>query len=50
MLGRVSLERLVDLTTPGPARLFGIAQKGARRCGDDGIPNNCRFKTAGNHP
>jgi dihydroorotase len=26
--GRLSLERLVDLTSAGPARLFGIAAKG----------------------
>ncbi len=33
--GRVSLERLVDLTSAGPARLFGIAQKGRVAVGYD---------------
>ena len=26
--GRMTLERFVDLTSAGPARLFGIARKG----------------------
>ena len=33
--GHVSLERLVDLTSAGPARLFGIAQKGRVAVGYD---------------
>ncbi|MFM8860689.1 MAG: dihydroorotase [Methylocystis sp.] len=33
--GRVSLTRLVDLTSAGPARLFGIAQKGRVAVGYD---------------
>ena len=33
--GRVSLARLVDLTSAGPARLFGIAQKGRVAVGYD---------------
>ena len=33
--GRVSLVRLVDLTSAGPARLFGIAQKGRVAVGYD---------------
>ncbi len=33
--GRISLARLVDLTSAGPARLFGIAQKGRVAVGYD---------------
>jgi dihydroorotase len=33
--GRLSLERLVDLTSAGPARLFGIAGKGRAAVGYD---------------
>jgi dihydroorotase len=33
--GRLSLARLVDLTSAGPARLFGIACKGRIACGYD---------------
>jgi dihydroorotase len=33
--GRLSLERLVDLTSAGPARLFGMAMKGRIAVGFD---------------
>jgi dihydroorotase len=33
--GRLSLERFVDMTSAGPARLFGIAGKGRIACGYD---------------
>jgi len=33
--GRLTLERLVDLTSTGPARVFGIAGKGRIACGYD---------------
>jgi len=33
--GRLSLERLVDLTSAGPQRLFGISAKGRIACGYD---------------
>src|SRR5262249_8941809 len=33
--GRLSLQRLVDLTSAGPARLFGIARKGRLAVGYD---------------
>ena len=33
--GRLSLERLVDLTATGPSRIFGIAGKGRIACGYD---------------
>ena len=33
--GRLSLQRLVDLTSAGPARLFGIARKGRIAVGYD---------------
>jgi dihydroorotase len=33
--GRFSLERLVDLTSAGPARVFGIANKGRIAAGYD---------------
>jgi dihydroorotase len=33
--GRLSLQRLVDLTSAGPARLFGIARKGRIAAGYD---------------
>ena len=33
--GRLSLERLVDMTSAGPARLFGIARKGRMAVGYD---------------
>jgi dihydroorotase len=33
--GRLSLERLVDLTSAGPQRLFGLAGKGRVACGYD---------------
>jgi dihydroorotase len=33
--GRLSLERLADLTSAGPARLFGIARKGRIAAGYD---------------
>ena len=33
--GRLSLERLVDLTSAGPQRLFGLANKGRVACGYD---------------
>jgi dihydroorotase len=33
--GRLSLARLVDLTSAGPSRLFGIARKGRIACGYD---------------
>jgi dihydroorotase len=33
--GRLSLARFVDLTSAGPARLFGIARKGRIACGFD---------------
>ncbi|CAN5285555.1 dihydroorotase [soil metagenome] len=33
--GRLSLERLVDLTSHGPARIFNIARKGRIACGYD---------------
>ena len=33
--GRLSLERLVDLTSAGPARIFGIAGKGRIAAGYD---------------
>jgi dihydroorotase len=33
--GRLSLERLVGLTSEGPARVFGIANKGALAMGCD---------------
>ena len=33
--GRLTLERLVDLTSAGPQRLFGIAGKGRIACGYD---------------
>lgn len=34
--GRLSLERLVDLTSAGPQRVFNIAGKGRLACGYDG--------------
>ena len=34
--GRLTLERFVDLTSAGPARVFGIAGKGRIACGYDG--------------
>jgi dihydroorotase len=33
--GRLSLERLIDLTSAGPARVFGIARKGRLAVGYD---------------
>jgi dihydroorotase len=33
--GRLTLERLVDLTSAGPQRLFGLAGKGRIACGYD---------------
>ncbi len=33
--GRLSLERLVDLTAAGPSRIFGLAGKGRIACGYD---------------
>jgi dihydroorotase len=33
--GRLSLERLVDLTSAGPQRLFGLVNKGRMACGYD---------------
>jgi dihydroorotase len=33
--GRLTLERLIDLTSAGPQRLFGLARKGRIACGYD---------------
>jgi dihydroorotase len=33
--GRLSLQRLVDLTSAGPARIYGIARKGRLAAGFD---------------
>ena len=33
--GRMTLERFVDMTSAGPARLFGIARKGRTAVGFD---------------
>jgi dihydroorotase len=50
--GRLSLERFVDLTSAGPARLFGIAAKGRIAAGYDAdltVVDLKRRQTIANH-